>query len=161
MKKVLTLCMVMDEERVLLGMKKRGFGAGRFNGFGGKVEVGESIVEAAIRELGEEVGLVPVTLVQAGVLTFTFADREDVLEVHVFRVSEYTGESQESDEMRPEWFLKHQIPFASMWADDELWFPYLLDGRTFEGSFHFDTVATQQYPGKVLQYTITEGALLK
>lgn len=149
--------MVMDEERILLGMKKRGFGAGRYNGFGGKVETGESISEAAIRELGEEVGLVPATLKQVGLLTFTFADKEDVLDVYVFQVSAYTGEPQESDEMRPQWFSKEHIPFASMWADDELWFPYLLDGRTFRGVFHFDTAATEHYAGKVLSYSITDG----
>lgn len=32
---------------VLLGMKKRGFGAGKWNGFGGKVQPGETIEEAA------------------------------------------------------------------------------------------------------------------
>lgn len=34
---------------VLLGMKKRGFGAGKWNGFGGKVQPGETIEEAARR----------------------------------------------------------------------------------------------------------------
>ncbi len=57
MKKLLTLCIIYQYPKVLLGMKKRGFGAGRFNGFGGKVENGESIEEAAKREVVEEVGL--------------------------------------------------------------------------------------------------------
>jgi len=34
-------------------MKKRGFGAGRYNGFGGKVEPGETILQGAQRELQE------------------------------------------------------------------------------------------------------------
>jgi hypothetical protein len=42
---------------VLLGLKKRGFGAGKWNGFGGKVEQGESIRTAAIREMKEEAGI--------------------------------------------------------------------------------------------------------
>ncbi len=47
--KLLTLLFVLEPGRVLLGLKKRGFGVGRWNGFGGKVEVGESIEEGAIR----------------------------------------------------------------------------------------------------------------
>ena len=34
---------------VLLGLKKVGFGAGKYTGFGGKVEPGEPVVAAAIR----------------------------------------------------------------------------------------------------------------
>lgn len=47
--KLLTLVMVVQPGRVLLGMKKRGFGAGRWNGFGGKVHAGETIEDAARR----------------------------------------------------------------------------------------------------------------
>jgi 8-oxo-dGTP pyrophosphatase MutT (NUDIX family) len=35
---------------VLLGFKKIGFGAGKFKGFGGKVESGETILQAALCE---------------------------------------------------------------------------------------------------------------
>lgn len=47
--KLYTLTFVVDAGKILLGMKKRGFGAGRWNGFGGKVDPGESIEEAAKR----------------------------------------------------------------------------------------------------------------
>ena len=47
--KLLTLLFVLEPGRVLLGMKKRGFGVGRWNGFGGKVQEGETIEEGAIR----------------------------------------------------------------------------------------------------------------
>ena len=55
-RKVLTLVFLRDATRVLLGMKKRGFGVGKWNGFGGKVEPGETVVEAAAREVTEECG---------------------------------------------------------------------------------------------------------
>ena len=64
--RVCTVVIINDGERVLLGMKKRGFGAGRWNGFGGKVEPGEAIDAAASRELREEAGIIPVDLRKAG-----------------------------------------------------------------------------------------------
>ena len=36
-RKLLTLVFLREGRRVLLGMKKRGFGVGKWNGFGGKV----------------------------------------------------------------------------------------------------------------------------
>lgn len=48
-RQVLTLAFVEKGDQVLLGMKKRGFGHGRWNGFGGKVEAGENVRDAAAR----------------------------------------------------------------------------------------------------------------
>jgi len=56
-KKVMTLVYIRNEDKVLLGMKKRGFGEGKWNGFGGKVEPNESILQGAIREVQEECGV--------------------------------------------------------------------------------------------------------
>lgn len=49
LKKLFTLVLMKDSDRILLGLKKRGFGQGRWNGFGGKVEPGETILQAAHR----------------------------------------------------------------------------------------------------------------
>ena len=48
-RKVLTLAFIRDGDQLLLGMKKRGFGAGKWNGFGGKVDPGETILQGAAR----------------------------------------------------------------------------------------------------------------
>ena len=45
--KLLTLLFILKPGKVLLGYKKRGFGAERWNGLGGKVQQGETIEEAA------------------------------------------------------------------------------------------------------------------
>ncbi len=55
--KVCTLLLLKHENRVLLGMKKRGFGMGKWNGFGGKVDPGETLLAAALREMQEESGV--------------------------------------------------------------------------------------------------------
>jgi 8-oxo-dGTP diphosphatase/2-hydroxy-dATP diphosphatase len=137
MKKVLTLCLVLANSQILLGMKKRGFGANRWNGFGGKVEKNESIMEAASRELYEECEINAESLVQKGLMRFHFENDPVELEIHLFEVEKFSGDPKETDEMRPQWFYYNEIPYDKMWADDRLWMPLFLDGKKFEGEFFF------------------------
>lgn len=138
MKKVLTLCFVVKEDKILLGMKKRGFGAGRWNGFGGKVEGGETIEEAARRETKEECGIDIVAMEQVGIHEFEFeSKRGDILEVHVFRADSWDGEPRETEEMRPQWFTTDAIPYDEMWPDDIHWIPVFLTGKKFRTKFLF------------------------
>lgn len=140
MKKILTLCIIHKYPRVLLGMKKRGFGAGKWNGFGGKVEQGETIKEAAKREIYEEAGIAlrDKDINKAGVIEFEFKGDPEILEVHIFRAHKFSGEPKETDEMRPAWFEAHEIPYNNMWADDAHWMPLLLSGKKFSGKFLFE-----------------------
>jgi 8-oxo-dGTP diphosphatase / 2-hydroxy-dATP diphosphatase len=138
MRKLLTLCIVHKGNKVLLGMKKRGFGALLYNGFGGKVQEGESIAEAAVRETQEEAGITPTDLLKLGILEFTFVGQDEILVVHIFKATAYTGGVGESEEMTPEWFGIEAIPFSSMWKDDVLWFPFFLKNKKFTGSVLFD-----------------------
>ncbi|MCW1888324.1 MAG: 8-oxo-dGTP diphosphatase [Candidatus Moranbacteria bacterium] len=144
MKKLLTLSFIIENNRILLAMKKRGFGAGRYNGYGGKVEEGETIEEGAKREFREESGLEVKRMEKVGIHEFEFAhDRGNILEVHVFHVTRYTGEAVETEEMKPEWFRLDAIPFENMWPDDVHWFPVFLDDKRFRTKFLFgenDTV---------------------
>lgn len=136
-KKILTLCLVHQHPRVLLGMKKRGFGAGRWNGFGGKVQSGEDIEVAAKRELLEEAGISVSSIEAMGVIDFEFKGNPEILEVHIFRAGDFTGTIIETEEMKPQWFDVDSIPFAAMWPDDAHWFPLFLDNKKFRGKFLF------------------------
>jgi len=135
--KQLTLVLLMDGKRILLGMKKRGFGAGRWNGFGGKVESNEAVEAAAKREVQEEVGITVTELKPVGLLTFSFEGQEQKLDVHLFTVSAWTDELTETEEMRPQWFAYDAIPYAEMWLDDVYWLPQVLAGKTVRGTFDF------------------------
>jgi len=130
--------MLREGDKLLLGMKKRGFGEGWYNGFGGKLEEGESLEEAAFREMKEESGVIARNLNKVGILKFDFIDEREHLEVHVFHVTDYEGEPVESEEMKPEWFHVDEIPFNKMWPDDIHWLPLFLEGNLFEGVFSFD-----------------------
>jgi len=160
MKKVMTLCMVCGEGKILLGLKKRGLAEGRWNGFGGKVEEGESIEAAALREVREEAGIVPTEMQKVGILEFSFQSDSKVFEVHIFKVTGFTGEPSESEEMRPEWFDLREIPFSQMWSDDELWFPFMLADKLFKGSFLFDKPSTADYSAKILSHDLKEVSAL-
>lgn len=142
-KKVLTLCIVHQEDRVLLGMKKRGFGEGRWNGFGGKVEEGESVEEAMLREIEEEAGLKLTAFEKRGVLEFHYPEEDSKIhEVHLFCATEFEGEPIETEEMRPAWFATHEVPFDVMWPDDQYWFPLFLQGKKFNARFLFQDFNT-------------------
>jgi 8-oxo-dGTP pyrophosphatase MutT (NUDIX family) len=131
------LCFIVKDNRVLLAMKKRGFGEGWWNGAGGKIKDGETPLEAILREMQEEVGIMPHDPVHHGTLHFFFEDGTPDWEVRVFRAEEFDGEPSESEEMRPAWFNFEDIPYDSMWKDDPHWLPLLLEGKRFEGKFTF------------------------
>jgi 8-oxo-dGTP diphosphatase / 2-hydroxy-dATP diphosphatase len=123
--------------KILLGMKKRGFGEGKWNGFGGKVDESETLEEAAKRELEEEAGIEAAQLEKSGILNFEFRGSSEILEVHVFKSESFSGEPKESEEMKPKWFFIDEIPFREMWPDDIYWFPLFLRNKKFKGDFVF------------------------
>jgi len=137
--KLMTLCIICKDKKVLLGMKKRGFGALRWNGFGGKVQENETIEESLKREMEEECSLKLNNVEELGVLSFEFKKNPgEILEVHIFRATDFSGEPIESEEMKPEWFDEDKVPFEKMWSDDPYWFPLFLEGKKFKGHFLFD-----------------------
>lgn len=147
MRKILTLCLAVKDGQILLGMKKRGFGAGRWNGFGGKIETGESIEDGAKREMKEECGVEIKQMEKVAIHEFRFqSNLTETLEVHVFRVDTFVGEPVETDEMRPQWFAFDDIPYETMWADDRYWMPLFLEGKKLHTKFLFgenDTLLEQ------------------
>lgn len=138
-----TLCFVLEcgpPEQVLLGYKKGGFGAGKIDGFGGKVEPGETIAEAAARELLEESSITAAAdqLEYVALLDFSFPNRPEWSQlVHAFVARQWTGTPAESDEMIPRWYVLNDIPFAGMWGDSPHWLPLVLAGRRLRARIVF------------------------
>jgi 8-oxo-dGTP diphosphatase len=123
--------------RVLLIRKQRGLGAGKINGPGGKLEPGESALDAAVREVQEEIGVTPLALEQRGILHFQFLDGYS-LHCVVFVAAGLEGEPIETPEATPMWFALDAIPFEEMWEDDRYWLRQALGGQSFEAWFVFD-----------------------
>jgi 8-oxo-dGTP diphosphatase len=132
-----TLLFVRHQHQVLLIRKKRGLGAGKINGPGGRIEPGETPRAAAVREVMEEVGVTPDRIEAHGVLRFQFTHGYS-LRVHVFVAHAHTGEVCETDEAVPLWTPLAAIPYDEMWADDRLWLPHVLAGRHVDGRFVFE-----------------------
>lgn len=138
MKKITTLCTIYNDGKLLLGMKKRGFGEGRWNGFGGKLKDGETIEDSVIRETKEEANIDIKEMEKVGIIDFYFKKAGEIIEVNLFYCKNFSGEPVETEEMRPEWFPIDKIPYDSMWPDDKFWLPMLLEGKKFKGKFVFD-----------------------
>jgi 8-oxo-dGTP diphosphatase len=132
-----TLLFVIEGDRILLIHKKRGLGAGKINGPGGRLEPGETPLVAAIREVQEELCITPRHIEKSGELFFQFLDG---LSIHctVFRAAAHDGEPQETEEAIPLWVPTDGIPYERMWADDRLWIPLMLTRTPFTGYFLFD-----------------------
>ena len=141
-----TLCYVFrpgegGQRQVLLGRKKRGFGAGMIMGLGGKAGPGETDAACAVREASEEAGIAvdPDGLARRAELSFVFPSRPELdAVVTVFFGREWSGEPRESEEMAPEWFDVGSPPLGQMWDDEAYWLPRVLAGETLAGTITYD-----------------------
>ena len=137
------LCIAIAGQKVLLAQKQSGHGAGKWNGFGGKIHAGETPSEAAHRECMEEAGIEVTSLKPAGELLFKYADNEDSAYEHrvaLFIIEAFKGSPVSTAEMgSPTWFSVNDIPYHGMWPDDATWLPLVLAGKRIRGTFSFDS----------------------
>ncbi len=138
--KQLTLLFLMKDDQILLALKKRGFGAGNWNGVGGKIELTETLEHALIRECQEEISVTPLKYEKVAELTFNeiHEGERKLMQVHAFICHEWEGEPTESEEMKPSWFATADIPYTQMWDDDTYWLPSVLKGKKIRGEFMHD-----------------------
>lgn len=134
-----TLMFVVQDGRILLIRKKRGIGAGKVNGPGGKFEAGETALQCVLREVREELCIDVADAREMGVLNFSFAcGTIPEIRCHVFMASSFKGTPSETPEAEPFWCPVDEIPYDLMWQDDRFWLPAMLDGKRFEAFFTFE-----------------------
>ena len=134
-----TLMFVVQKGRILLIRKKRGIGAGKVNGPGGKFEPGETALQCVLREVREELHIDIEDAREMGVLNFSFAcGTIPEIRCHVFMATSFTGTPTETPEAEPFWCPVDGIPYDLMWQDGRFWLPAMLDGKRFEAFFTFE-----------------------
>jgi len=145
---IANLCYILNKEnKVLLQCKSRGFGAGKWNGPGGKQNPGESTEEAAVREIKEETDVIVKNLKKMGELEFVFVDNEESnFLTHVFVCRDWEGSPKDLGEGELKWFKIEGLPLEKMWDDDQYWLKPLLGGEYQHKRFYFNK------DGKVIKY---------
>ncbi len=134
---------IIHGDKILLHYKKRGHGAGKWNGVGGKIEPGETPEMCAHREAMEEMGVDIKNVELAGKIKFHDVMGEDWL-VYVFR-AEIHGTPAESEESYPQWFPVTEIPYEDMWEDDRYWLPLVINNLNFDAEFWFQGEKMQRF----------------
>lgn len=137
-----TLVFVKKNRQLLLGLKTRGLGAGLWNGFGGKVEQQEDVIDAAKRELREESNLQVAEnqLRPLGVITYEEETNPLLSVVYVFSANSYEGPIKASEEMNPiQWYSYDDLPYNNMWPDAKLWYPTMLNGTCFSAYISYNS----------------------
>lgn len=131
-----TVVFILKDDQVLLGMKKRGFGAGWWNGFGGKLDPGETFEASARRETLEESGLTMGPLTPVARLLFYFEDQLEIACL-AYICREFSGKLRETEEMLPKWFDLGSVPYDTMWPGDDQWIPQALDQKPTDPVLNF------------------------
>jgi len=137
---VATECFLIKGNQVLLGLKKRGFAAGKLLGPGGKTQNNETSEQCAIRETEEEIGVKLVNPKKVGHINFFYweNDQQTSQQVDFYLADEWSGEPKETDEFIPKWFQKDQIPLDQLPAANCVFVPQLVSGKQVSGNLVFD-----------------------
>lgn len=135
-----TLALLKKDNKILLALKKRGFGEGKYNGVGGKIEKGETVEQAMIRETEEEINVTPREYEKVAIIEFDefYKGNKENVVFHLYLINEWNGEPSETEEMKPSWFEIDKMPYDKMFPDDKYWMPYILDGKKINAYFEFD-----------------------
>ena len=126
----------LRRNEVLLVKKVKKIGKGKWNGYGGEIEPGETQRQACAREVREETGGITVCekdLVKVADAYFhntTEEGKEFVCHMATFIAYIWEGEPSSTEEMIcPTWFDYHILPVSDMLPADPFWLPLALSGE--------------------------------
>ena len=151
--KLATLCYVKDNStnKTLMlyrNKKENDYHEGKWNGLGGKLELGETPEECAIRELKEESGLTVKNPKLKGFITFPNFDGVDDWYVFVFVITNFEGNLIDSPEGKLEWIPNEKLTSLNLWDGDKIFLEWLNQDKFFSAKFNYEN-------GKFIDYTVT------
>lgn len=140
--KLATLCYVIDKKNNSTLMihrvkKENDYHHGKWNGLGGKFELGESPEECAIREIKEESGLSVKDIVMKGFITFPLFDGKEDWYVFLFVTENFEGELINSREGNLEWIPTDKLTEINLWDGDKIFIPWLFGDKFFSAKFNY------------------------
>jgi 8-oxo-dGTP diphosphatase len=104
--------------RVLIAQRPAGGHAGGFWEFpGGKIQAGETPLQALVRELAEEIGI--GVSAAAPLMTFRHSYPERIVELHAFAVTHYSGEAQGLEGQPLRWVAVDELASAGLLVADQ------------------------------------------
>ena len=148
--KLATLCYVSKNNKTLMlyrNKKENDYHEGKWNGLGGKFELGETPEECAIREIKEEAGLNVKNLTLKGFITFPLFDGKDDWYVFLFVINEFDGELIDSPEGKLDWIDNDKLTRLNLWEGDKIFIPWLFQEKFFSAKFNYEN-------GKYKNYTV-------
>lgn len=150
--KLATLCYVEDKSnnKILMlyrNKKENDIHEGKWNGLGGKLELGETPEECVIREVKEESGLTIESPILKGFITFPNFDGSEDWYVFVFVAKKFFGNLIVSNEGELEWINKDNFFNLNLWEGDEIFLRWLMDDKFFSAKFIYEN-------GKLLDYKV-------
>lgn len=138
--KLATLCYVQKDNKTLMlyrNKKENDYHEGKWNGLGGKFELGESPEDCAIRELKEEAGLIVKNIIMKGFITFPLFDGKDDWHVFLFVIDRFEGELIDSAEGELEWIDNDKLSEINLWEGDKIFIPWLFEDKFFSAKFNY------------------------
>ena len=128
-----TLCYLERGDEYLMlhrTKKKNDENHDKWIGVGGKFEAGESPEDCMRREILEETGLTVANYRYRGIVTFV-SDIYGTEYMHLFSVTDWTGEARECDEGELAWIKKQKLFDLTMWQGDRIFLRLLQENASF------------------------------
>ena len=128
-----TLCYLERGDEYLMlhrTKKKNDENHDKWIGVGGKFEAGESPEDCMHREIFEETGLTVTDYRYRGIVTFV-SDIYETEYMHLFTVTNWTGEARECDEGELAWIKKQKLFDLTLWQGDRIFLALLQEDVPF------------------------------
>ena len=128
-----TLCYLERGDEYLMlhrTKKKNDENHDKWIGVGGKFEAGESPEDCMHREIFEETGLTVTDYRYRGIVTFV-SDIYETEYMHLFTVTDWTGEARECDEGELAWIKKQKLFDLTLWQGDRIFLKLLQEDAPF------------------------------
>ena len=150
-----TLCYLErgDEYLMLHRIKKKNDeNHDKWIGVGGKFEAGESPEDCMHREIFEETGFTVTDYRYRGIVTFV-SDIYETEYMHLFTVTDWTGEARECNEGELAWIKKQKLFDLTLWQGDRIFLKLLQEDVPFFSlklTYHGDELMEAILNGKKL-----------